>query len=925
MGKSRLVSELAERGAAAGMTVLIGHCVNLPDGMLPYVPFVDAFRRLDSGTWRKLEPHLRGDGRSGEQFGQLQMYEAVVELLADLATENPVCLILEDLHWADRPSRDLILYLVNRLRDERVALMLTYRSDDVHRRHPLQPFLAEITRNPLVRRLSLDPLTPADIGLLLSSGPGAPLSAAAVRDIVERAEGNAFYAEELLEARRTVVQRDRLPSALADVLIARLDLLDIDAQRVVGVAAVAGRRVDHELLAAVTGLPEYALDEALRDAVARHILIPTDVGGYEFRHALLQEAAYSDLLPGERVRIHATYAELFNRLRATEPAKAAEAAYHAEHSHNLPLALSSAVHAASYARSVYAPTEALRHVERALQWWAAVPDAAELTGTTEVVLQLRAAEAASASGDSPRAVALLSSAVKCLDPADDPSQYALAQSRLAGELMYVGEDERAMAATTAASEVAEQLPTSAVRAEVLAMRGAVLFMTHDSDDGQAAAELARADAVAAGAIAAEASALNTLSRVAERSGDSDTAAAYLTRALELARSVKDIAAEIRTLFNLSMSRYDAGDLRGTLRWTELSMERAMASGTTWSTHAREARGIDILARYSVGDWDDTIHMVQVSTDRAPSTAKLIFQAMGLYPAVGRGLPGVEAQMAELQAARHPDRFEDFHIHMLLVGCRIDHQAWQAEPAAAVQTYLEGVDYPVPSRGQHYMGRIWLAALALSAEADIAVRAGQRGDDAAVSAARTAGEAMIDDARETAELAVPRGGRIGLEGTAWLARAEAEWSRLLGEHDVGIWETSLAAFDYGYDYEVARSRWRLAEVLIAAGRTEEAAAHLRSAHETAERLAAAPLLTALDRLARRSRIGGVAEERAVTLLTPREQEVLALLAHGNSNRQLGAALFISEKTASVHVSNIIGKLGAGSRGEAVAVARRRGLV
>ena len=249
VGKSRLVSELAERGADAGMTVLIGHCVNLPDGMLPYVPFVDAFRRLDSETWRKLEPHLRGDGRSGEQFGQLQMYEAVVELLADLATENPVCLILEDLHWADRPSRDLILYLVNRLRDERVALMLTYRSDDVHRRHPLQPFLAEITRNPLVHRLSLDPLTPADIGRCCACRHRRPAVRRPVRDIVDRAEGNAFFAEELLEARLTVANGDRLPSGLADVLIARLDLLDTDAQRVVGVAAVAGRRVDHELLA----------------------------------------------------------------------------------------------------------------------------------------------------------------------------------------------------------------------------------------------------------------------------------------------------------------------------------------------------------------------------------------------------------------------------------------------------------------------------------------------------------------------------------------------------------------------------------------------------------------------------------------------------------------------------------------------------
>src|SRR6478735_3082277 len=197
VGKSRLVTELAARAADAGMTVLVGHCVNLPDGMLPSVPFGDAFRRLDSDAWRTLEPHLRGGDRGGEQVGQFQLFEGVVELLADLAADNPVCLILEDLHWADRPSRELVLYLVNRLRDERVAVLLTYRSDDVHRRHPLQPFLAEVTRHPLVHRLFLDPLPPAAIESLLRQGGRRELSPPDLRDIVDRAEGNAFFAEEL--------------------------------------------------------------------------------------------------------------------------------------------------------------------------------------------------------------------------------------------------------------------------------------------------------------------------------------------------------------------------------------------------------------------------------------------------------------------------------------------------------------------------------------------------------------------------------------------------------------------------------------------------------------------------------------------------------------------------------------------------------
>ena len=925
VGKTRLVNELAARAADAGMTVLVGHCVNLPDGMLPYVPFVDAFRRLNSDVWRTLEPHLRGGDRGGEQVGQLQIFEGVVELLAELAVDNPVCLILEDLHWADRPSRELVLYLVNRLRDERVALLLTYRSDDVHRRHPLQPLLAEVTRHPLVSRISLEPLPPAAIESLLRQGARPELSPTDLRDIIDRAEGNAFFAEELLEARFAVNSSDGLPSGLADVLIARLDLLDPTAQRVVGFAAVAGRRIDHDSLAEVSSLPEQELNEALREAVARHILVPTDSGGYQFRHALLQEAAYGDLLPGERVRIHAAYAQLFSSRREESPVSAAEAAYHAEHSHNLGLALSASVHAADYARSVHAPSEAARHLERALQWWCAVPDAAERTGTSEFALQLRAAESASAAGDAQRAVALLRSAAEASDPESDPERFAVVQARLAGELYLSGNDDDALAIIERAVEVAARLPVSTARAMAFAVRANLMLGEHDAS-AKSAAEEAIADARAAGAVAIEAEALVSLSRVTERDGDADTATGYLTTALELSRSAGDDFAELRTLFNLAMARYDAGDLRGSLHWTEIGMAKAMDTGTTWSQYAREIRAIDVLAHYSVGDWDHCLRRIQIAVDRAPWTARLSLGSLGLYPAVGRGLPDFDDRVRVVLASRHPDRYEDAQIHMLVAGTSIDRATWAGRPTDAVQIWVDEIDYPSASWGPHYMGRIWLDALALAAQADLSVAAAARGDAEASAAARLAGERMVEDARETGKLGVPRGGRIGLEGLAWLARAEAEWSRLLGEDDPVVWEAAVTAFDYGYDYEVARSRWRLAEVLARLGRVPEAAEQISAARAVAERLGAAPLRAALDGLARRAKITGPGSPAPTdSPLTAREQEVLELLAQGRTNRQIGAELFISEKTASVHVSNILGKLAVSSRGEAVAVARGRGLV
>jgi DNA-binding CsgD family transcriptional regulator len=170
--------------------------------------------------------------------------------------------------------------------------------------------------------------------------------------------------------------------------------------------------------------------------------------------------------------------------------------------------------------------------------------------------------------------------------------------------------------------------------------------------------------------------------------------------------------------------------------------------------------------------------------------------------------------------------------------------------------------------------------------------------------------------------------MGPEGQAWLARAEAEWSRLEGPDDPDRWRTALRLFGYGYPYEEARCRWRLAEALLGADRREEAAAEVSAAYRTAARLGAGPLREALEALARRGRLDAglpARVQQVVTSLTAREREVLALLARGRTNRQIGRTLFISEKTASAHVSNILAKLGASGRTEAVAIAHRRGLL
>jgi DNA-binding NarL/FixJ family response regulator len=221
-----------------------------------------------------------------------------------------------------------------------------------------------------------------------------------------------------------------------------------------------------------------------------------------------------------------------------------------------------------------------------------------------------------------------------------------------------------------------------------------------------------------------------------------------------------------------------------------------------------------------------------------------------------------------------------------------------------------------------------AAVALAARADRAVQARTVGDDEAKRTELAAAGELLRVARDGA--AFPRRPKfiLGPEGRGWLARAEAEYHRAVGDNDPQAWQAVLDAFGPAYTYEIARVRWRLAEALAEAGRRDEAEEQWRQAAKTADALRAKPLRRALDDLARRARIGTAPHRpdgEVLASLTSREREVLRLIAAGRSNREIASVLFIAPKTASVHVSNILGKLGAASRTEAAAIAHREGLV
>ena len=353
---------------------------------------------------------------------QARLLDALLGVLQRLSEISPVMFVVEDLHWADPATRETIAFLIRHLRTDRVVLVMTFRADELHRRHPLRPWLVELERSGRVERIDLERLDQAQTGELLTAIIGAPPSPSLAEQIHRRSEGNPFFVEELLGAGEDGGAA-RLPPTLREVLLARILALPDRAQALIGVAAVAGRRVDHDLLARVAAMDDADLLEALRTAVGGQVLVTGSAADgrdsdYAFRHALFQEAAYDDLLPGERQRLHRAFAEALAERTPGSGAVAAghwaELAYHWSAARDDRRAFEASIRAGEEAARAFAFADARRHDERALELWPAVEEPAELAGIDRFALLDRAAVAAWLSGDSRRSVVLRREAVSAL-------------------------------------------------------------------------------------------------------------------------------------------------------------------------------------------------------------------------------------------------------------------------------------------------------------------------------------------------------------------------------------------------------------------------------------------------------------------------------------------------------------------------------
>jgi DNA-binding CsgD family transcriptional regulator/tetratricopeptide (TPR) repeat protein len=942
VGKTRILDEAARRTRAAGGRLLSGDCVELGEGDLPYAPIVAALRplardgdpaldALPAAARVELNRLLPGLGMpesstdpDGAGAAQGRLFEALLGLLDGLGAGQPVVLIVEDLHWADRSTRNFLTFLARSICRERLLVIGSYRPDELHRRHPLRPVLAELERGGGARRIELAPLSRSELSEALHDILGAPPEEDLVDRLYMRSEGNPLFAEELLAA--GLDGRGSLPPTLREALMLRIEALPPTAQELLRLLA-AGQRMDHELLEVASGIDPREVREALREAISSHIVTVNEMGFYSFRHALLREVVHDDLLPGEHAELHRAIARaLEDRLRDEGGGahRAAAIAHHYRAAGDQPAALVASVRAAESAMAVQAYGEAGDLLDRAIELLGQVPDAEELAGAGRAELLTRAALARYREGALPRAAALFEKALELIDDAAEPRRAAVLYGWLERTLMHWGHADEGAAALDRALSLLPADDVSPERAWLMTNRTKALMLRSRFEESVVAGREAQPLVLAAGDTETRAGLLNALGVSLMATGAEDEGAAMLREAIELTRSAGSGSQLGTSYTNLSEALHLVGR-------SEEGLAVAIEGRQSGASADREGawislQGAEILL--DLGRLDEAETFLPREDDR---------------PAYGMYLSNVNLRRGELALLRGDHAAARAYLEEAGEAARGADQPQYHGPYATFMGELlrrEGdleraraiVENAGPMMAGDTVRIARLAAVGARVEADAADRARDLGrtadaNDAAMRAARQA---------ETAERAV--GPRTPVE-RAFAAEAAAYAAIARGDGAADRLREAIAIFEgLGRPHPVASLRLILAECVLREGDRDAAAELAGDALQAARDMGAHWLMGEARSFLVRARLPlpegcdqeehGQASEAEPDAdpfgLTPREREVLAMLAEGATNREIGERLFMAEKTASVHVSRILAKLDVRSRTEAAAVAHRHGL-
>jgi len=956
IGKTRLIAELCARARGLDYLTAVGACLPVEGRALAYASPVGLLRDLERQLEGRpeaeaLHPAMQALGlssvsptvaRSGWQarrvvadsphsararlMAKTLTYEVLLRALVEVSARAPLLAVFEDLHWADTFTLGLVDYLSRNVRGIPIMLIGSYRSDELGKQHRLHALLAELLRVDGVRRMELSGLQGLEVEQLMAAILGHRPDRARLDATSSRTGGNPFFVEELLAAGTNDLSAD-----LREVVMARMRRLSEQCRRVLDVAAVIGSRIDHRLLAQVSALSDDDLDLAVRQLLSANLLVVDDDGkGYRFRHDLVREAVYGSLLPGERARLHhhvATTLGTRSDLASRDPAAFVdELASHWWEAGALVEALPACVAAATAEAALFAFAEAQLHLERALQAWDLLGDdvASSVVEIDRAALFERAADAAEFADSARRAMELARQAIDQIDGAAECERKAMAYSRLARSAWSVDPQSAIAALETAAGLLPSDEPSLEL-SRILTEEASGLMLLSRYRESQERIEHAIEVCRAVDDRTEEGCCLNALGVCLVEMGRFDEGIAFNREAVEIAEEVQN-AANLDTAYNnLVHVLMRAGRLEEAAAVTLDGLANGERLG---GVRLQGAALNSIEALIKLGRFGEATQLLDEVGDRlggCHATNLTIQQAklglaQGRFDATLAALERLEELTAEISDLQMRGSFYMLRSELSLEEGRPDDAYDDMERALAQAAGTDDESF-TPE----------ICSLGIRALADQFAQAQQqrrRFDD---DKARLLAVQLTETAQRLVDAPRQRGGQVAPQAEAFALQCRAEASRLSGSDD-RMWEASAACWEVlGARYHAVYCLVRQAETLLAARSAPARAAKcLRRAWRIAVEIGAAPLQAKTEAIAQRARVSldtetpqarRLSQVAADLGLTAREVEVLGYLASGRTDRQIADALFISKKTVSVHVSNVLRKLDAENRQSAGEVGKR----